>query len=331
MTVRVGINGLGRIGRCVLRAVKELNYDDIEIVAVNGPASIDTHVHLLSYDSTHGYFPHVKKVGDDMIDAGRGAFKVYHYRDPKMIPWGDHDVDIVLECTGAFKGKEDASDHIKAGAKKVIISAPAEEVDATVVYGVNNDAIKKNHTVISVGSCTTNCLAPVAKVLNDTIGIKRGFMTTVHAFTNDQRILDGTHKDLRRARTASTSMIPTSTGAAKAIGLVIPELEGRLDGVSVRVPTPNVSMVDLTFDAGHETNAKEINELMRHASEGAMKGVLGYNDKPLVSIDFNHNPNSSIFDATGTKVLDGKFVRVAMWYDNEWGFSCRMLDVAGIF
>jgi glyceraldehyde 3-phosphate dehydrogenase len=331
MTIRIAINGLGRIGRCVMRAAAEYSRDDIEIVAVNGPASIETHVHLLKYDSVHGAFPNVKAVGENAIDMGRGAIKLLQERDPSKLPWGDLGIDVVLECTGAFNKKSDAIKHIEAGAKKVIISAPAEGVDATIVYGVNNDAIKPEHNVISIGSCTTNCLAPVAKILNDSIGIERGFMTTIHAFTNDQNVLDGSHKDLRRARTASMSMIPTSTGAAKALGLVLPELAGRLDGTAVRVPTPNVSLVDLTFDAGRKTDAAEINALLKVASEGALKGVLGYNNEQLVSVDFNHNPHSSIFDATGTKVVDSRFCRVAAWYDNEWGFSVRMLDVAALF
>jgi glyceraldehyde 3-phosphate dehydrogenase len=287
MTIRVAINGLGRIGRCVLRAAAEYGRDDIEIVAVNGPAPIETHVHLLKYDSVHGAFPGVKAVGENAIDMGRGPIKLLQERDPAKLPWGELNVDVVLECTGAFNKKSDAEKHIQAGAKKVVISAPADGVDATIVYGVNNAALKPEHTVISIGSCTTNCLAPVAKILNDAIGIERGFMTTIHAFTNDQNILDGSHKDLRRARTASMSMIPTSTGAAKALGLVLPELAGKLDGTAVRVPTPNVSLVDLTFDAGRKTDAAEI--------------------------------------------VDGRFCRIASWYDNEWGFSVRMLDVAVLF
>ncbi len=331
MTVKIAINGLGRIGRCVLRAVTELARDDIEIVAVNGPAPTDTHVHLLKYDSTHGAFPHVKKISEDAIEVAGKIIPIFHERDASKLPWGKLGVDIVLECTGVMKGKKEAMAHINAGAKKVIISAPADDADATIVYGVNNDALKKEHQIISIGSCTTNCLSPVAKVLNDTIGIEHGFMTTIHAYTNDQNILDGTHKDLRRARTAGSSMIPTSTGAAKAIGIVIPELKSKLDGVAVRVPTPNVSLIDLTFNSSRTTNAAEINEIIEKAANGAMKGVLAYCTEPLVSIDFNHNPNSSIFDALGTKVVGGNFCRVAAWYDNEWGFSVRMLDVAAIF
>lgn len=328
MTVRIAINGLGRIGRCVMRAVTEYARDDVEIVAVNGPAAIETHLHLLKYDSTHGTFPQVKQAGDEMIDMGRGPIPLYHERDPLKLPWAKHNVDIVLECTGIFKNKEQASQHIEAGAKKVIISAPADGVDSTIVCGVNDGDLKADHTVISIGSCTTNGLAPIAKVLNDNFGIERGFMTTIHAFTNDQNVLDGTHKDLRRARTASTSMIPTSTGAAKAIGTVLPELAGKLDGVAVRVPTQNVSLVDLVFDSAKATSAAEINEAIKQAADSSMKGILGYTDEPLVSIDYNHNPHSSVFDMTGTKVVEGNLCRVASWYDNEWGFSVRMIDAA---
>jgi glyceraldehyde 3-phosphate dehydrogenase len=330
MTVRIAINGLGRIGRCVLRAITEYERDDVEVVAVNGPASVEQHLHLLKYDSVHGTFNQVKQVGDN-IDMGRGEIKLFHERDPLKLPWKDLDIDIVMECTGVFNKREKAAMHLEAGAKKVMISAPASDADATIVYGVNNEILKPEHKVISIGSCTTNCLAPVAKVLNDNIGIKRGFMTTVHAFTNDQNVLDGSHKDLQRARTASMSMIPTSTGAAKALGLVLPELSGKLDGCAVRVPTPNVSMVDLTFDAAKETSIDEVNSLIKNASESELKNVLGYNEEPLVSIDYNHNPNSSIFDSRGTKVIDGKFVRISSWYDNEWGFSVRMIDVAKLF
>jgi glyceraldehyde 3-phosphate dehydrogenase len=332
MAVKIAINGLGRIGRCVMRAVTEYARDDVQIVAVNGPAAMEQHLHLLKYDSVHGTFPQVKKIADDVLDMGRGPIKLFHERDPANLPWGDLDIDVVLECTGHFTSKESASKHIASGAKKVVISSPADGVDATIVYGVNNEALKAGHTVISIGSCTTNCLAPFAKVLNDNVGIERGFMTTIHAFTNDQNILDGSHRDLRRARTASMSMIPTSTGAAKAIGLVLPELAGKLDGVAVRVPTPNVSLVDLVFDSKNKTSAAEINDLIaKAAASGALKGVLGICDEPLVSVDFNHNPHSSVFDTTGTKVVDGKLCRVAAWYDNEWGFSVRMIDVAALF
>ncbi len=331
MSVKIAINGLGRIGRCIIRAVTEFSRQDIEIVAVNGPAPTDTHIHLLKYDSTHGFFPNVKKISEDMIEISGKRIHIFHERDVSNLPWGDLGVDIVLECTGKMRGKEDSMAHIKSGAKKVIISAPAEGVDATIVYGVNNMALKQNHQVISIGSCTTNCLSPIVKVLHESIGIEKGFMTTIHSYTNDQNILDGSHKDLRRARSATVSMIPTSTGAAKALSLVLPEMEGKLDGVSIRVPTPNVSLVDLTFNASRSTSKDEINTLISQAANSKMKGVLAYSDEQLVSVDFNHNPNSSIFDATGTKVVDKDFCRVAAWYDNEWGFSVRMLDVAALF
>lgn len=331
MAIKIAINGLGRIGRCVLRAAFELSRNDIEIVAVNGPAPTETHVHLLKYDSTHGTFPQVKKISEDEIEIAGKRIPIFHERDASKLPWGKLGVDIVLECTGVMKGKKEAAAHIAAGAKKVIISAPAEEVDATIVHGVNDEVLKAAHQIISIGSCTTNGLAPVAKALNDAIGIEHGFMTTIHAYTNDQNILDGTHKDLRRARSAAVSMIPTSTGAAKALGLVIPELAGKLDGTSVRVPTPNVSLVDLTFTSSRKTDAKEINAAIEKAANGKMKGVLEYSTEQLVSIDFTHNSHSSVFDATGTKVVGGNFCRVAAWYDNEWGFSVRMLDVASLF
>lgn len=331
MAVRIGINGLGRIGRCVARAIQELDRQDVELVAVNGSAPTETHVHYLKYDSVHGTFPHVTQTGKDTISIGRGDIAVTHERDPGKLDWAKYNVDVVLECTGVFKTQETAGQHIKAGAKKVIISAPASDNDTpTIVYGVNNDVIKDTDNVISIGSCTTNCLAPVAKTLNDAIGIDTGFMTTIHAYTNDQNIMDANHKDPRRARAAALSMIPTSTGAAKALGLVLPELAGKLDGVAVRVPTPNVSMVDLTFSASRETSIDEIHEAIRAAASGPMKNVLAVCDEPLVSIDFNHNPHSSIFDISGTKVLNNRFCRVASWYDNEWGFSVRMLDVAAM-
>ena len=331
MTIKIAINGLGRIGRCIIRAVTENNYNDIEIVAINGGSGDATmHAHLLKYDSVHGFFGGVEVDGTDLKINGK-KIKLLSERDPKKLPWKELGVDVVMECTGAFKGKSDSYGHIEAGAKKIIISAPAEGVDATIVYGVNNQALKKEHEVISIGSCTTNGLAPVAKVLNDAVGIVQGYMTTIHAYTNDQVILDGKHKDLRRARAANLSMIPTSTGAAKAIGLVLPELEGKLEGTAIRVPTPNVSMVDLTFTPARKTTKDEINELMKAAANGALKGVLGYNTEPLVSIDFNHNSNSSSFDSTQTRVVNGSLVRVASWYDNEWGFSCRMLDVARLW
>lgn len=331
MAIKVAINGLGRIGRCVFRAFAESGRDDIEIVAVNGPAEINTHVHLLKYDSVHGSFKDIKKSGDDIIEIAGKKVKLFRERDPLNLPWGDLEIDIVLECTGVFNDKESAKKHIEAGAKKVIISAPAKGVDSTIVFGVNNEALKADHEVISIGSCTTNCLSPVAKILDREVGIERGFMTTIHAFTGDQNIVDNRHKDLRRARTASSSIIPTSTGAAKALGIVLPKLAGKLDGVAVRVPTPNVSLVDLTFDAGRDITAEEVNEIMQKAADGELKGVLDTNDEPLVSIDYNHNTHSSIFDKTGTKVVDKRFVRVVSWYDNEWGFSVRMLDIAKLF
>ena len=331
MTIKIAINGLGRIGRCITRAVSELNYNDIEIVAINaGSGDASTHAHFLKWDSVHGQFSGVEADGAN-LKINDKTVKLLAERDPKKLPWKEMGIDVVMECTGAFKGKSDSYGHIDAGAKKIIISAPAEGVDSTIVYGVNNQALKKEHEVISIGSCTTNGLAPVAKVLNDTVGIVNGYMTTIHAYTNDQVILDAKHKDLRRARAGALSMIPTSTGAAKAIGLVLPELEGKLQGTAIRVPTPNVSMVDLTVNVGRKTSKDEINEAMKAASSGSMKGILGYVTEPLVSVDFNHNSNSSSFDATQTKVVDGTLVHVASWYDNEWGFSCRMLDVAKLW
>lgn len=329
MTVRIAINGLGRIGRCVVRAFHELPRDDIEIVALNGPAPLEDHVHLLKYDSVHGVFPNVTGK-DGAIDMGRGPIPVLGERDPSKLPWGEMGVDIVLECTGRFNKREEAARHLLGGAKKVIVSAPCDGADSTIVYGINNAALKKEHQVISIGSCTTNCLAPIAKVLNDNIGIVNGFMTTVHSYTNDQNILDASHKDRRRARAAGVSMVPTSTGAAKAIGLVLPELAGKLGGSAVRVPTPNVSMVDLAFMAGRATSAQEINSLLAQAAEGSLKGVLAVSDEKLVSVDFNHNPHSSIADLHETHVVGGNFCRVVSWYDNEWGFSLRMLDMAAL-
>lgn len=329
MTVKIGINGLGRIGRCVVRAIADNYKDDVQIVAVNGRAPVETHVHLLKYDSVHGVFDKVKQVGEDQIDVGLDKnIKLTRHSDINDINWNELGVDVVFECTGVFKSHEKASIHLKNGAKKVLISSPAPDPDATIVYGVNNNALKADDKIISVGSCTTNCLAPIAKVLNDNLGIESGFMTTIHAYTNDQNIADATHKDLRRARAGALSMIPTSTGAAKALSLVIPELKGKLDGTAIRVPTPNVSMVDLTFTSGKKTSVEQINLLMKGASEGEMKGVLGYCDEPLVSIDFNQNPHSSVFDVSGTKVVGDNFCRVASWYDNEWAFSLRMIDIA---
>jgi len=328
--IKIAINGLGRIGRCVLRAIHENGFKEFDIVAVNGPAPADTHVHLLKYDSIHGIFPHVEKISEDEIAIDNKKIKLFQEKDPAKLPWGDLGIDIVLECTGKFKTTEDLTKHLAAGAKKVLVSAPVDGEEVMIVYGVNNGALLPDHKIISVGSCTTNCLAPVAKVLNDSIGIEKGFMTTIHAYTNDQNIMDNSHKDLRRARAAAMSMIPTSTGAAKSISKVIPELKGKLDGTSIRVPVPNVSMIDLTFTSVKPTSGDEINKIIKKASEGSLKGILGFNDEDLVSVDFLHNSHSSIFDATGTKVVGGNFCRVVSWYDNEWGFSIRMLDVANL-
>lgn len=330
MAVKIAINGLGRIGRCVLRSYVESNRSDVEVVAINASGPIDNIIHLLQYDSTHGTFPKKITGTDNSIDLGRGSIQRFESRDPASVPWDKAGADIVLECTGKFKEHESASLYLKGGAKKVIISAPSPDPDAMIVYGVNENIVTPEDKIISIGSCTTNCLAPVAKLLNDAIGIESGFMTTIHAYTNDQNVLDGSHKDLRRARACGLSMIPTSTGAAKALGQVLPELDGKLDGTAIRVPTPNVSLVDFTFTASRDTSVSEINQLMEKASAGKMNGVLGYNTAPLVSIDFNRNNNSSIFDATQTYVLNNRFCRVAAWYDNEWGFSVRMLDVAAM-
>ena len=328
MTVKVAINGFGRIGRNILRAIVESGRTDIEVVSINDLGPVETNAHLVRYDSVHGRFPGTVKVVGDTIDVGRGPIKVHAERDPANLPWGAEGVDIVLECTGIFTSKEKASAHLKAGAKRVIVSAPADGADLTVVYGVNHDQLTSDHIVISNASCTTNCLAPVAKVLNDAIGIERGFMTTIHAYTGDQPTLDTMHKDLYRARAAALSMIPTSTGAAKAVGLVLPELKGKLDGVAIRVPTPNVSVVDLTFEAKRSTSVEEINEAIRSAADGKLKGVLGYTEEKLVSSDFNHDPHSSVFHMDQTKVMEGNFCRILSWYDNEWGFSNRMADTA---
>lgn len=328
MTINVAINGYGRIGRNILRALYESHRSkDIKIVAINDTGAIETNVHLTKYDTTHGRFPgEVSVVGKDMQVDG-DTIKIFSDRDPNNLPWGELGIDVVYECTGHFTSKEKASAHLKAGAKKVIISAPGEkDVDATVVYGINHHILKSTDTVISNASCTTNCLAPVVKPLHENIGLLQGLMVTVHAFTNDQVLLDGNHKDLRRARSATQSMIPTKTGAAKAIGLVMPELAGKLDGYAVRVPTINVSMVDLTFQAKRETTVEEVNSILKQASENELKGILAFNTEPLVSVDFNHHPASSIFDATETKVM-GNLVKVISWYDNEWGFSNRMLDI----
>ncbi|PJK31033.1 type I glyceraldehyde-3-phosphate dehydrogenase [Minwuia thermotolerans] len=328
MTLRVAINGFGRIGRLVLRALAESGRNDIQVVAINDLGSIEANAHLLRYDTVHGRFPMKVTTTDSGMDYGKGEIRVLAERDPAKLPWGDMGVDIALECTGLFASKEKASAHLQAGAKRVLVSAPASGADLTVVYGVNHDKLESGHEVVSNASCTTNCLAPVAQVLNDSIGIESGFMTTIHAYTGDQRTVDTLHSDLRRARAAASSMIPTSTGAAKAVGLVLPELAGKLDGTAIRVPTNNVSLIDLTFQASRKTTAEEINEAMKQASEGRLKGVLDVNDEPLVSVDFNHSPASSTFDLTQTQVIDGTFVRVLSWYDNEWGFSNRMGDTA---
>lgn len=327
MALKVAINGFGRIGRNILRAAAEANRQDIEFVAINDLCPIETIAHLLRYDSVHGRYPGEVKVAGESIDVGQGPIKVLAERDPSNLPWSDLGVDIVMECTGIFSSKDQAMAHITGGgAKKVVVSAPSSGADITVVYGVNHEKITGEHQVISNASCTTNCLAPVAKVLDNLCGIDCGFVTTVHAYTSDQSIQDQPHKDLRRARAAALSMIPTSTGAAKAVGLVLPELAGKLDGTAVRVPTPNVSMIDMKFIPGRETSVDEINNAMLHASANEMKGVLGCATEPLVSIDFNHAPESSTFDISQTQIVDGKLVRILSWYDNEWGFSNRMLD-----
>ena len=326
MTTKIAINGFGRIGRNVLRALLESGRDDLEVVAINDLASVETNAHLLRFDSVHGRFPGTVTSTEDSIDAGRGPMRVTAIRNPEDLPWSD--VDIVMECTGIFKSKEQCQAHLDNGSKRVLISAPGKDADKTVVYGVNDDTLTKDDIVVSNASCTTNCLAPVVKVLNDAIGINKGFMTTIHSYTGDQPTLDTIHSDLYRGRAAALSMIPTSTGAAKAVGLVLPELNGKLDGVAIRVPTPNVSCVDLTFESSRDTTVEEINAAIRAAADGPLKGVLAYTDLPMVSCDFNHDPASSTFHLDQTKVLDGNMVRILTWYDNEWGFSNRMLDVA---
>lgn len=328
MTVRVAINGFGRIGRLVLRSIVEHGRKDIEVVAINDLGPVETNAHLLRYDSVHGRFPGTVTVSGDTIDVGFGPIKVTAIRDPKDLPHKDLGVDIALECTGLFTTKEKASAHLEAGAKRVIVSAPCDNADKTIVYGVNHDTLTKDDLVISNASCTTNCLAPVAKVLHELAGIERGYMTTIHSYTGDQPTLDTMHKDLYRARAAAMSMIPTSTGAAKALGLVIPELKGKLDGSSIRVPTPNVSVVDLTWVAGRQITKEEINEALTAAANGPLKGVLAVTNEPLVSIDFNHEAASSTAALAQTQVIDGTLGRVLSWYDNEWGFSTRMSDTA---
>ena len=328
MSVRVAINGFGRIGRNILRAIVEAERSDVEVLAVNDLAPVETNAHLLRYDSVHGRFPGEVTVKGDSISVGNGAIKVTAIKDPTQLPWKELGIDVALECTGIFTSKDRAAAHITAGASRVLVSAPADGVDLTVVYGVNHDKLTKAHTVVSNASCTTNCLAPVAKVLNDTVGIDKGFMTTVHSYTNDQPSLDQVHKDLYRARAAALNMIPTSTGAAKAVGLVLPELAGRLDGVSIRVPTPNVSVVDFKFVAKRATTKDEINAAVKRAASQELKGILGFTDAHNVSSDFNHDPHSSVFHMDQTNVMDGTLVRVMSWYDNEWGFSNRMVDTA---
>ncbi len=330
MAIKLAINGYGRIGRNVLRALYESGRTgEFEIVAINDLADAQTNAHLTRYDTVHGRFPFEVVVEGDSLVVDGHRIKVLAERDPAKLPWGELGIDVVMECTGLFTSKEKASAHLQGGAKKVLISAPGgKDVDATVVYGVNHGVLKASDTVVSNASCTTNCLAPLAKALHDRIGIERGLMTTIHSYTNDQRLIDVFHKDLRRARAAAHNMIPTKTGAAAAVGLVLPELAGKLDGFAVRVPTINVSLVDLTFQAARATAKEEIDAIVREAAEGELKGILAYSDEPLVSMDFNHNPHSSIYESSLTKVIDGTLVKVLAWYDNEWGFSNRMLDTA---
>ena len=328
MAVRVGINGFGRIGRLVLRAAMEEGRNDIEFVAVNDLGDVKTNAHLLKYDSVHGTFPGEIKSDDKSITVNGHKVDVLALRDPTKLPWKDLGVDMVLECTGIFSDRDKAAVHLEAGAPKVLVSAPSKGADATIVYGVNHKVLSGAQKIVSNASCTTNCLAPPAYVLDKALGIERGYMTTIHAYTGDQRIVDTLHKDLRRARAAALSMIPTSTGAAKAVGLVMPHLKGKLDGSAMRVPTPNVSVVDLVFMAKKSTTAEEVNALIKEAAEGELSGIMAYNTEPLVSIDFNHDAHSSTFDATQTQVIDGTMVRIIAWYDNEWGFSHRMSDTA---
>ena len=328
MSVRVSINGFGRIGRNILRAIIESGRDDIKVVGINDLGPVETNAHLLRYDTVHGRFPADVKISGDNIDVGKGPIKVTSIRDPKDLPWKQLDVDIAMECTGIFASREKASMHLVAGAKRVLVSAPATGADLTVVYGVNHNKLTKDHLVVSNASCTTNCLAPVAMVINQGVGISQGFMTTIHSYTGDQPTLDTMHSDMYRARAAAGNMIPTSTGAAKAVGLVLPELNGKLDGVSMRVPTQNVSVVDFKFNSVKSTSVDEINNLIKKATNSELTNILGYTDEPLVSSDFNHDSRSSVFHMDQTKVMDGSFVRVLSWYDNEWGFSNRMSDTA---
>ena len=328
MAVRVAINGFGRIGRNVLRAIVESGRTDIEVVAINDLGPVETNAHLMRYDSIHGRFPGTVTVSGDTIDVGTGPIKVTAIRNPAELPHRDMNVDIAMECTGLFTSRDKAALHLQAGAKRVLVSAPGDKADLTVVYGVNHDRLTREHVVVSNASCTTNCLAPVAKVMNEAIGIEHGFMTTIHSYTGDQPTLDTMHKDLYRARAAALSMIPTTTGAAKAVGLVLPELAGKLDGSSIRVPTPNVSVVDFKFTAKRKTDVAEVKDAVRRAAGGELRGILGFTDDPNVSVDFNHDPHSSIFAMDQVKVISGTFVRVLSWYDNEWGFSNRMADTA---
>jgi glyceraldehyde 3-phosphate dehydrogenase len=330
VTVRMAINGFGRIGRNILRAIVEEGRTDLSVVAINDLAPPATNAHLLRYDSVHGRFPGKVQLEGDQLDCGTGPIRVLGEREIAKLPWGELEIDVVAECTGVFTKRDAAARHLEAGARKVLVSAPAEGADITVCYKVNHEQLRPEHEVVSNASCTTNCLAPVAKVLHDAVGIVRGHMTTIHSFTNDQHLLDVFHKDLHRARAATLSIIPTSTGAARAVGLVLPELKGKLDGVAFRVPTANVSVVDFTFVPKRQTSAEEINQAIVAAADGPMQGVLGYHREPLVSIDFNNDSHSSTVDLGATKVLEGQLVRVASWYDNEWGFSCRMGDVAAL-
>jgi glyceraldehyde 3-phosphate dehydrogenase len=330
MAVRIGINGFGRIGRLVLRAAAESKRNDVEFVAVNDLGSVEANAHLLKYDSVHGTYPgSVSTDGDSMTVDGH-KIKVFAERDPKKLPWGDLGIDVLMECTGIFSDRDKAAVHLEQGAKKVLVSAPSSGADATIVYGVNHDVLKAEHKVVSNASCTTNCLAPPVSVLHKLVGLEKGYMTTIHAYTGDQPVLDTLHKDLRRARAAALSMVPTSTGAAKAVGLVLPELAGKLDGSAIRVPTPNVSVVDLVFISAKSTSKDEVNKAIEEAANGHLKGIMGYNKEPLVSIDFNHDRRSSIFDGSQTQVVGGNLVRIVAWYDNEWGFSNRMPDTAAL-
>jgi glyceraldehyde 3-phosphate dehydrogenase len=328
MTLRLAISGFGRIGRMTLRALQEMNRDDMEVVLINSPGPVETSAHLYEFDSVHGRAGEQISIGEDWMDIGRGKIKMSRERDPAQIPHAAHKIDIVLECSGKFNSRDQSAKHLTAGAKKVLVSAPCKNVDMTVVYGVNHDQLNSGVDIVSNASCTTNCLAPVAKVLADTVGIEAGYMTTIHAYTGDQPTLDSSHKDLRRARAAAISMIPTSTGATSAVGEVLPALIGKMNGSAIRVPTANVSVVDLVVTTSRDTSLDEMNQAFRDAANGPMKGVLGINERPLVSIDFNHDPHSSVVDLTQTNVANERFVRVLAWYDNEWGFSCRMLDTA---